>query len=562
MKKRMLLGAVLILLLFTSAHGTIINVPGDSATIQAGINGAAPGDTVLVAEGHYYERLNFLGKDIFLTSEYMNTGSTISIQNTIIDGAESKGDTMCVIMFCAGETSNAVVQGFTIQNGQGWKNAYNRWLGGGIMCIGASPTITHNIVKQNSAVHNGGGICGTDSSNARIMYNLFTEDSSGAGGAMMFAESAPIISYNEIIGNFADTAGYPSVMTMGGGILLYKCSSVITHNTIKENTASIGGGICCYVLATDLISYNEISLNSAVGDSALGGGISCFHTYSGTIRENIISDNTADGGGGIHVYLSNAVPGEDVGIINNIITGNTAIGSTVHRGGGGVMMEYTYDDAGLFSGNLLAHNTAPNMAGGAVAFWEGFFPVTGNTIAYNSALAGGALYAYATATTTIYVKNTICWGDTGTAAGPEIWSVSNATFGVTYCDVEDGDTLGGNIVCDPAFCDPANGDYHLNDTSCCVGAGEWGVDIGAYGAGCSTSHICGDADASGGVDIDDVVYLIQYIFAGGSAPDPLASGDADCSGAIDIDDVVFLISYIFAGGSPPCDPSDDGTLDC
>jgi hypothetical protein len=69
----------------------------------------------------------------------------------------------------------------------------------------------------------------------------------------------------------------------------------------------------------------------------------------------------------------------------------------------------------------------------------------------------------------------------------------------------------------------------------------------------------GDADNSGNIDIDDVVYLISYIFAAGPAPQPeLLVGDADdaiCSGPInvDIDDVVFLIEYIFSGGlSPPC----------
>jgi hypothetical protein len=72
------------------------------------------------------------------------------------------------------------------------------------------------------------------------------------------------------------------------------------------------------------------------------------------------------------------------------------------------------------------------------------------------------------------------------------------------------------------------------------------------------TYICGDANSSGGdpaVDIDDVVYLINYIFAGGPAPLPIEAGDADCSGgdpSVDIDDVVYLINYIFAGGPEPC----------
>ena len=64
-------------------------------------------------------------------------------------------------------------------------------------------------------------------------------------------------------------------------------------------------------------------------------------------------------------------------------------------------------------------------------------------------------------------------------------------------------------------------------------------------------NVCGDADASGAVDIDDVVYLINYIFAGGPEPNPYWTGDADGSGAIDIDDVVYLINYIFSGGPAP-----------
>jgi hypothetical protein len=65
-------------------------------------------------------------------------------------------------------------------------------------------------------------------------------------------------------------------------------------------------------------------------------------------------------------------------------------------------------------------------------------------------------------------------------------------------------------------------------------------------------YLCGDADGSEDIDIDDVVYLLAYIFADGPAPDPLEAGDTDCSGAIDIDDAVYLIAYIFIDGPEPC----------
>ncbi len=69
---------------------------------------------------------------------------------------------------------------------------------------------------------------------------------------------------------------------------------------------------------------------------------------------------------------------------------------------------------------------------------------------------------------------------------------------------------------------------------------------------CVPLYVCGDADGSGIVSISDAVYLINYIFAGGPTPDPLAAADADCSGVVSISDAVFLINYIFAGGPVPC----------
>jgi hypothetical protein len=65
----------------------------------------------------------------------------------------------------------------------------------------------------------------------------------------------------------------------------------------------------------------------------------------------------------------------------------------------------------------------------------------------------------------------------------------------------------------------------------------------------------GDADCSGLIDIDDVVYLIAYLFLEG--PDPCPArwvGDVNCThGDVDIDDVVYLLNWIFSGGPDPCE---------
>jgi hypothetical protein len=67
---------------------------------------------------------------------------------------------------------------------------------------------------------------------------------------------------------------------------------------------------------------------------------------------------------------------------------------------------------------------------------------------------------------------------------------------------------------------------------------------------------CGDVSGDQFVDIDDIVFLISYVFGGGPAPIPLSKGDVNCVDAVDIDDIVYLINYVFGGGPTPCSGCD------
>jgi hypothetical protein len=61
----------------------------------------------------------------------------------------------------------------------------------------------------------------------------------------------------------------------------------------------------------------------------------------------------------------------------------------------------------------------------------------------------------------------------------------------------------------------------------------------------------GDANVDREITVDDVVYLISWLYRGGPEPDPYIAGDATCNDEVDVDDVVYLISYLFRNGPPP-----------
>ena len=49
----------------------------------------------------------------------------------------------------------------------------------------------------------------------------------------------------------------------------------------------------------------------------------------------------------------------------------------------------------------------------------------------------------------------------------------------------------------------------------------------------------------------DAVYILNYLFKGDAAPDPLDAGDANCDGIVDLGDAIYLLNYLFKDGDPP-----------
>jgi hypothetical protein len=61
----------------------------------------------------------------------------------------------------------------------------------------------------------------------------------------------------------------------------------------------------------------------------------------------------------------------------------------------------------------------------------------------------------------------------------------------------------------------------------------------------------GDATGDGIIDLGNIIYLLNYLFKGDDAPDPLWVGDANRDGVVDLGDAVYLPNYLFKSGPEP-----------
>ena len=65
-------------------------------------------------------------------------------------------------------------------------------------------------------------------------------------------------------------------------------------------------------------------------------------------------------------------------------------------------------------------------------------------------------------------------------------------------------------------------------------------------------YICGDIDHDGAdVNISDLTYFVDYMFAGGPPPPVVSSADVNASGSVDVSDLTFMVDFLFASGPPP-----------
>ncbi len=335
MKKTLILSLIMVIGLVGMVSAQDLLVPTSRyPTIQAAIDAAVEGDTVIVADGTYTgdgnRDISFKGKAITVRSTNPNDPAVVAA--TIIDcNAAERWYYATGFIFNNGEDSNSILDGLTIING------YNDE-GGGIYCYDSSPTIKNCIIKDCGARGYGGGIycghgsptiknciikdCGTrgygggiysDGSQPKII-NCAINNNKGSYGGGIYSDGYRLTIINcTISGNMAvsySKGGRLRSYGRGGGIYSYSNRLILNNCILTGNLAGYGGSIYIYDVRS---KRNPIVLNltncTIAGNRAdkQGGGIYYFDTWDWTgaraINNNILWGNSDSSGTGQNAQI-------------------------------------------------------------------------------------------------------------------------------------------------------------------------------------------------------------------------------------------------------------------
>jgi parallel beta helix pectate lyase-like protein/type IX secretion system substrate protein len=268
---------------------SVIHVPAEQSTIQAGVNAASNTDTVLVADGTYTGAGN---NSITLDGKAIVVKSANGPANCIMDSEEDG-----YFGFADGipyDGVKASVEGFTIRNckGPGFYyyagsgpdiigNIIESCAGGIIMMMGGDQSvIKDNIIQNNtSSGIEVGDFSGTISSN--IISNNTAGSSSGAG--LHVYRSEAIVMNNLISDNAAKNSG--------GGIYAREDTSRYINNTLTNNNSVMGSGMYVKesspILINNIIAHSELYLSPEDDKFAISSGtahnITTTYSYSGGV---------------------------------------------------------------------------------------------------------------------------------------------------------------------------------------------------------------------------------------------------------------------------------------
>ncbi len=376
-----------------TASAATLHVPAEHPTIQAGIDAALGGDTVLVADGTYTgpgnREIDFRGQGITVRS------ASGDPELCIIDCADAEPHTG--VYFHSGEDSTSVLDGFTIQNGVAtheldWPSWY---AGGGIFCVLARPRLQNLILRANSAPYPGMGaglaVDGYTFSAGPIVRDCRIVENAPGG---VFVYGSARFERCEIAQNtgrgldlywssaqFQDCAMSGDVIHlygMGLGIEVRQCTIAAALDGHHGARISF---FDCDLAGHRLYSFeNELEFHRCTIHDCPDGALVVEEGFGLTIENCLFANNSAVSGGAIQLRTWSSAQ-----VTSTRFENNSASES------GGALQLTGSASAVLIDCEFLGNTAGGGDGGGAIASssWEGF-SLAGCTLAGNAALAGSS----------------------------------------------------------------------------------------------------------------------------------------------------------------------------
>jgi predicted outer membrane repeat protein len=347
----------------------------------------------------------------------------------------------------------------------------------------------------NISQSSGGALYAVTPASFDMDHVLVTNCSATNGGAIYTTASFTIS--NSVFTNChaTDSGDLQQSHGFGGAIYIQSSGSgsllaVLDSCTLDTNTSVSGGG--------------AIRLADGYGTVKL---VNC--TVSGNTAGNPGPASTGSGGG-ISV-LGSTLTLDHVSVTNNF--------ANASLGGGGIS-NAAAASAVSFSHSLIAKNQ--DVFNGAAVDGDCAGPVT--STACNMLGAAGTGHCTVTG---FYIGGDPLFGPLQDNGGPTpTHALLSGSLAVDFtCLAQEHEST------------DQRGVHHLGTYA----------DLGAY-----ERAPCGDVDGNGTVNLADVFFLINFLFAGGSLPPGLADVNQDAS--VNISDVFSLINALFAGGPAPSCP--------
>ncbi|HKC23393.1 MAG TPA: choice-of-anchor Q domain-containing protein, partial [Thermoanaerobaculia bacterium] len=330
-----------------------------------------------------------------------------------------------------------------------------------------------------------------------------------------------------------------AVSAAEGGAVVANLNSHLTlqRTILTHNYSPHGGAVAC--AGTLTIADSELYDNHAPTLDGTAGGAVYANLCSLTITGSTLHGNSSGIAGAVALFSGNGT------LSNSTFGGNTADTD----GGAVYVAAMTSNSLGVWS-CTFSDNHALNGNGGGIYVGDSF------TVQLHDSILGFNWHG------TELMQTNDCSGPVG-SDGTNIINFKGATCTVTGSYSTEDPLLGplqdnGGLA--PTFAllagSPAIDAGVLGPcpatASTFLSKDERGVnrvigarcDLGAY-----ERAPCGDVNGDGSVDVSDVFFLINALFAGGPLPPGLANVSGDST--VGVADVFFLINTLFAGGPAP-----------